>query len=83
MFNSRLTCVAIAAWALAANGATPLNISVSPNAFGAARITWPLLSGALSYVASISPFAHVYDWSTPPAAIPDPVSWTLGECVAR
>lgn len=41
------------------------------------QITWPSVPGAASYVATVSPFAHTYDWSTPLAAIPDPVSWTL------
>jgi hypothetical protein len=76
---------------------TPLNISVSPNAFGGVQvsefyfpvaellqelldtpfeqITWPAFAGATSYTATVSPFAHVYDWLTPYAAIPDPVAW--------
>lgn len=98
-FNSACR-LALASFLLhAVSGATPVNITVWPNAFGGVQvragsgcshdvlsayrnvclqITWPSVPGAVSYVASVSPFSHVYDWSTPYATIPDPVSWTLG-----
>jgi hypothetical protein len=41
------------------------------------QLAWQPVSGAASYVASISPFAYTYDWSTPYAALPDPAQWIL------
>jgi hypothetical protein len=42
--------------------------------FGA-QISWDARSGASSYIATVAPFLHSYDWTTPYAAIPDPLSW--------